>query len=176
MLPWKCASRIENPSSLGTDFTARTWWGGALKQEPFCHHFCRANPAFLWLVLIAQRPNSSSLGVQHKPTHCTRYLQPWPLFLVAEGLHYHNEVSRNYYSPIRKQAKPSNLWYSHLAMLFGLVSFPGNPSASAVLNFNKCYSLLHWANVWNSPWVLLPHAPAIMNTKAYFSDLNLLKI
>lgn len=132
---------------------------------------------FLWSVLRALRPSASPLGVQHKTN--TLYQKPsavafiphrrrltWPQWSKQELLFTDEET----------QAKPSDLWYSHLAILFGQVHFPGNPSASAELNFNKCNPLPCWTNVWNSPWVLLPHAPAIMNTKAYFSDLNLLKI
>lgn len=132
---------------------------------------------FLWSVLRALRPSASPLGVQHKPTRCTRNPQPWRLFLIAEGSHDHKWSKQELlFTDEETQAKPSDLWYSHLAILFGQVHFPGNPSASAELNFNKCNPLPCWTNVWNSPWVLLPHAPAIMNTKAYFSDLNLLKI
>lgn len=111
--------------------------------------------------------------------------EPWCSFLTAQVPYYHSKVSRGYYEEIQRydlrsyneqtEAILSDLWYFHLAVLFRQIDFPGN-SASAGLNFKNCNSLSRWTNAWNSPWVLLPHAPAIMNTKAYFSDLNLLKI
>lgn len=81
ILSYSCPSRMENP---GKPFHSRGehWRRSCALLIPL-----EQIHVFLWSVLIPLRPDTFSLGVQHKPAHCIRNPQPWHLLLITQGLH-----------------------------------------------------------------------------------------